>query len=274
MVSTNFEVFGEAVWHGGAALSRARPQNPAQAQQTFIRGMLDMPLQREPRNPLELAASLLLHVVLVAAVLIAPLLFTRTIDLRGFEETLLVAPRPPAAPPPARAEKIVKAAARSIPQQLAQPVLIPARIRIVHDESAPPDPNAIGVIGGVPGGVTGGVLGGVIGGADTIAPPPPASRATNEILRVGGDVKPPQALYSPPPAYPPLARVSKTEGVVVIDAVIDETGHVIEARAISGPALLLQAALMAVSQWRYQPTYLDGQAVSIRMHVTVKFRLE
>jgi hypothetical protein len=44
-------------------------------------------------------------------------------------------------------------------------------------------------------------------------------------------------------------------------------------RAISGPALLLEAALRAVSQWR-QRTHLDGQPVSIRMHVTVKFHLE
>lgn len=268
------EVFNEAVWHG-AALEPARPQITAQTQQTFIRGMLEMPLQKENRNPAKLVASLLFHILIVAALIITPLLFTRTIDLRGLENTFLVAPPPPPAAPPAQAEKVVKAVARPIPQQaLTQPVVIPAKIRIVHD-AAPPDPGTIGVIGGVPGGDANGVLGGVIGGTANIAPPPPpVAHHENEILRVGGDVKPPEVIYAPAPVYPPLARTTKTEGIVIIDAVIDQTGHVVEARAISGPGLLLEAALKAVSQWRYQPTYLDGQAVSIRMHVTVKFHLE
>jgi protein TonB len=270
------EVFNEAVWHG-AESAPARPQNPALAEQTFIRGMLETPTQEDHRNPLELAASLLLHILIVAAVFVAPLIFTRTIDLSKFNETFLVAPRPPAAAPaPAQVERVVKAAPRPMPQQaVTQPVAIPAQIRVVHDEAPPPDPGALGAVGGVPGGVPGGVLGGIIGGT-AIAPPPPPPPAhhAEEILRVGGDVKAPQVIYAPPPAYPALARTSRLEGVVVLDAVIDDSGHVVQARAISGPALLLHAALVAVAQWRYQPTILDGQPVSIRMHVTVKFHLE
>lgn len=269
------EVFNEAVWHGQAS-ALARPQHPPNAEQMFIRGMLEMPLQKENRNPAKLVASLLFHILIVAAVIIAPLLFTRTINLSGLENTFLVAPPPPPAAPPAQAAKVVRAVTRPIPQQaVTQPVVIPAKIRIIH-EAAPPDPATIGVIGGVPGGDAGGVLGGVIGGTGSIAPPPPPPQAQheNEILRVGGDVKPPQVIYAPAPVYPVLARTSHVEGVVIIDAVIDPTGHVVEARAISGPGLLLEAALRAVSQWRYQPTYLDGQVVSVRMHLTVKFHLE
>ena len=268
------EMFNEAVWHGGEN-QPSRSQSAALAQQTFVRGMLEMPLQEDHRNPAELVASVALHLLIVAAVLIAPLMFTRTIDLSKFDQMFLVAPKPPAAAPPAAAEKVVKAVSRPIPKQVVtQPVMIPAKIRMVHDEAPPPDPGAMGVIGGVPGGVAGGVLGGIIGGTGNIAPPPPPAHQEKEILRVGGDVKQPQVLYAPPPVYPALARTTRLEGIVVIDAVIDETGHVVEARAISGPALLLESALRAVAQWRYQPTYLDGQAVSIRMHVTVKFRLE
>jgi protein TonB len=271
-----FEFFTEAVWHG-SAISPPRVQNAAGGQQAFIRGMLEMPTQKDPRNPAELVVSLLLHVIIVAAVIIAPLLFAGTIDLSGFEQTFLVAPRPPAAaPPPARVEKAVKAISRPIRQQaITQPVLVPAKIRIVHGEAPPPDPDAMGVVGGVPGGVPGGVLGGIIGGTTNIAPPPPPpAHQTNEILRVGGDVKAPQLLYGPAPVYPALAKTTHLEGIVMIDAVVNESGRVVEERAISGSGLLLHAALLAVSQWRYQPTYLDGQAVSIRMHVTVKFRLE
>lgn len=269
------EVFNEAVWHGTEKLP-ARRQNAALAEQTFIRGMLEMPTQEDHRNPLELVASLLVHVLIVAAVIIAPLLFTRTIDLSGLEQTFLVAPRPPAAAPPPAAAEAVKAISRPIPQQaMTQPVMIPAKIRVVHDEAPAVDPNA-GVVGGVPGGVPGGVLGGIIGGTDTniAPPPPPPSHPANEIFRVGGDVKEPQVVYAPPPVYPPLARASHLEGTVIIDAVIDANGNVVQARVVSGPALLLQSALRAVAQWRYQPTILDGQPVSIRMHVTLHFHFE
>jgi protein TonB len=271
---TEIAVFDEAVWHGETP-SLANAQNNTEAQQAFIRGMLEMPTQEDTRNPLELAVSVLLHVVLVAAVIIAPLIFTRTIDLGRFEQTFLVAPAPPAAPPPAQAEKVVKTVSRPIPTQaITQPVVIPAKIRIVHD-AAPPDPGAPGVIGGVAGGDPNGVLGGIIGGTSTVAvPPPPPPAHHDEIYRVGGDVKPPQLVYGPAPIYPPLARTSRIEGTVLIDAIINDAGNVVEARAISGPGLLLHAALMAVSRWRYQPTYLDGQAVSIRMHVTVRFHLQ
>lgn len=272
---TEMAAFDEAVWHG-AAPPPAAAQSNSDAQQAFIRGMLEMPTHQETRNPLELAVSLLLHAMLIAAILIAPLIFTRTIDLSRFEQTFLVAPAPPAAPPPAQVGKAVKAVAQPIPTQaITQPVVIPAKIRIIHD-ATPPDPGTLGVIGGVPGGDLGGVLGGVIGGTNTIAvpPPPPPAHHDNEVYRVGGDVKPPQLLYGPAPVYPPLARASRIEGVVLIDAVINQDGNVVEARAISGPGLLMHAALVAVSQWRYQPTYLDGQVVSIRMHVTVRSHLQ
>jgi periplasmic protein TonB len=270
------EVFSEAIWHGNPN-APARTQDAAVGQQTFIRGMLETPTDEDNRNPLDLVVSLLLHLLIVGLLVIIPLLFTRTIDLSQFEQTFLVAPRPPAAaPPPAQAAKPVKAVARPIPQQaITQPVAIPAKVRVVHDEPPPPDAGAMGIEGGVPGGVPGGMLGGILGGTGNIAPPPPpAARPTHEILRVGGDVKEPQVIYAPQPVYPVLARTGRIEGVVIIDAVIDENGRVVQERAISGPALLMRAALDAVSRWRYQPTILDGQAVSIRMHVTVKFRLE
>jgi protein TonB len=75
------------------------------------------------------------------------------------------------------------------------------------------------------------------------------------------------------PPYSPVARAARIEGDVVVDAVIDEHGNVVRAHAISGPDVLIPAALAAVQQWKYAPTYLNGEAVSIGMNVTVQFRL-
>jgi periplasmic protein TonB len=276
MSTTTFEVFREAVWEGhpGSA-AEIHAQTQAQAQATFLKGMLEIPSQRERRNPLDWAVSLIVHIIVVAAVVLAPFFFTQVIDLRALQTTFLVAPAPPAAPPPpaAQVQKLTRPLPRMLPMShLTAPAVIPARIQIVHDE-APPDVGAGGVIGGIPGGQTGGVLGGIIGGVvdtkATIAPPSPV----RTILRVGGDVKQPQAISTPPPAYPAVAQAAKIEGVVVIDAVIDEHGDIVRAKAIEGPALLIGAALEAVSRWKYQPTYLDGQPVEIETHVEVHFHL-
>jgi len=53
--------------------------------------------------------------------------------------------------------------------------------------------------------------------------------------------------------------------------VIDEHGNVVQARAISGHPLLVPAALKAVLQWKYQPTTLNGQSISVLMQVQVHF---
>jgi len=93
------------------------------------------------------------------------------------------------------------------------------------------------------------------------------------VYRVGGDVKPPRAITIVPPIYSPIARAARAEGAVVVDAIIDEHGDVVQARAVSGPGLLMSAAVQAVAQWKYEPTYLDGTPVAIRMEVQVYFNL-
>ena len=62
-------------------------------------------------------------------------------------------------------------------------------------------------------------------------------------------------------------------GTVVIDAVINEQGDVVEMKVISGPPLLIQAAMDAVRRWKYEPTYLNDQPVPIALNVTVTFKL-
>jgi periplasmic protein TonB len=277
MHGANIGVFDEAVWQGNTAAPELHPRTTAEAQMTFVRGMLDMPTLRDTRNPAELVLSLVIHILIVGAVVLAPLLFTQVLDVHSFEAVFLVAPRPPAAPPPPAAPqtlRITRPLARVLDtSKITAPAVIPAKVKIVADE-APPDLGA-GVSGGVVGGVPGGVLGGIIGGTTdnvkTIAPPPPPER---RILRVGGDVKPPIPISTPQPLYPPVAKAAHTEGLVVIDAIIDEQGNVVQAKVVEGPPLLVAAALEAVAKWRYAPTYLNGQAVAIRTHIQVMFHLQ
>ena len=95
-----------------------------------------------------------------------------------------------------------------------------------------------------------------------------------EPLAVGGDVKPAKMISSVPPVYPSLARSQHISGDVKIDALIDVNGHVTSMKVISGPALLHQAAMDALHQWKYRPATLDGKPVPMHLTITLQFRLQ
>jgi protein TonB len=59
----------------------------------------------------------------------------------------------------------------------------------------------------------------------------------------------------------------------MLAATISRTGTIENLRVISGPALLQQAALNAVSTWLYRPYLLDGQPVEVETTVNVSFTL-
>jgi protein TonB len=75
------------------------------------------------------------------------------------------------------------------------------------------------------------------------------------------------------PSYPPLARETHTGGTVVLAATISKEGTIINLRIVSGTPMLQQAALDAVSQWRYRPYLLNGQPVDVETTVNVIFTL-
>lgn len=75
------------------------------------------------------------------------------------------------------------------------------------------------------------------------------------------------------PVYPQMARNARVSGTVVIQATISKSGTIENYRAISGPAMLRQAALDAVKTWRFRPYLLDGQPVEVDTTVNVVFNL-
>jgi protein TonB len=91
-------------------------------------------------------------------------------------------------------------------------------------------------------------------------------------LPVGGDVKAAQLIKSVPPIYRPNASQQSISGEVQIDALIDSSGNVAAVKALSGPAILRTAALVAVKQWKFSPALLDGQPTAMHLTVTLRFR--
>jgi TonB family protein len=92
-------------------------------------------------------------------------------------------------------------------------------------------------------------------------------------VRVGSGVTPPKRIHWVAPIYPPIALSARVQGVVIIEAVIDATGAVTDAKVIRPVALLDDAALDAVRQWRFTPTELNGVPVPVITTLTVNFTL-
>jgi len=86
------------------------------------------------------------------------------------------------------------------------------------------------------------------------ANPQPAAKVAGGVLNGG-------ALNKIKPAYPAAARAAGASGTVEVRIVIDETGKVIWARAVSGHPQLRQPAEDAAWQTKFSPTILSGQPV-------------
>lgn len=232
---------------------------------------------------LDIVISLTVNITMLAVPVLAGLYFTDTINLKQFAATFLIAPPPPPPPPPAPAVVAVRTApTRHVFEnagKLLAPTVIPRNVAEIKEAPIPSDADGAGMIGGVPGGVAGGsmggVIGGVIGGVKTavVAPIAPKENKPKEPVRVGGRVREPQLIKRVEPFYPELARQTHLQGQVVIDAILDENGNVVEMKVVSGHPLLLQSALNAVRQWKYRPTYLNDMPVPVQLIITVTFRL-
>ena len=103
---------------------------------------------------------------------------------------------------------------------------------------------------------------------------PPPSPGPKPILKpVSGGVLNGTAIYLPPPTYPDAAKRMRTQGVVTVDVVLDETGKVVAANASSGPAILRDAAVQAAMKAKFSPTKLSGQPVKVSGVINYKFAL-
>jgi TonB family protein len=75
------------------------------------------------------------------------------------------------------------------------------------------------------------------------------------------------------PVYPQAAKNKHISGIVLMQVTIDEEGDVEEITPISGPPLLVPAAMAAVQEWKYSPMFINGNPVPIIGRVTVSFQL-
>lgn len=92
-------------------------------------------------------------------------------------------------------------------------------------------------------------------------------------IRVGGNVQRSRMIANPPPIYPKAAKEAGIQGKVRLQALVGTDGKIKELEVVSGPEELIQAALDAVRQWRYQPTLLNGIPVEVSTTIDVIYTL-
>jgi periplasmic protein TonB len=241
----------------------------------FDEMVVSSPSGKKTNKPWTVVLSMLFQVGFLAVLILIPLIYTEALP-KTMMATLLVAPPPPPPPPPPPIAQVVHVK----PQvhlmdagKLVTPKVIPKEIKIIKEDA--PDMSSMGAVGGVAGGVAGGQMGGVIGGVigGVGGAPPPPKPVQQGRIKQGGNVQAAKLVNKVQPNYPPLARQTRISGTVRLHAIIAKNGTVEQLEVMSGHPLLVQAALDAVRQWRYQPTQLNGEAVEVDTTIDVIFSL-
>jgi TonB family protein len=107
-------------------------------------------------------------------------------------------------------------------------------------------------------------------------PPPPATTPAPVVPKV---IRSPQVLnsiatYLPKPIYPPLAKQIRLQGVVNVQVLVDETGRVVSAKAVSGHTFFINEAQKAALQARFSPAKIGDQPVKVSGVISYNFILQ
>jgi periplasmic protein TonB len=106
------------------------------------------------------------------------------------------------------------------------------------------------------------------------APPPPPAPSPVKKTTISGGVLNGKAVSKPPLVYPAVAKAARVSGAVNVQVVVDETGKVVSATAVSGHPLLRQAAQQAAYGWRFSPTLLSGVPVKVTGTIVFNYTLQ
>jgi periplasmic protein TonB len=243
--------------------------------------MFDLIEGREKHLPSHATVPLLLSTLaqgtVIALVALLPLLYVtdRLPEVPTMMAFVASLPAPPPPPPPPVAAKAKpdppKTGAAPAENQSIAPLEEPARISELPDDEG----FTIGVPGGVEGGLPEGIVGGIVGGLPEAPPPPPPPPAPKAPVRIGGQIRPPQLLKRLEPEYPALAVAAAIQGVVILEATVNEEGAVTDVKVLrSVHPLLDREADRVVRQWRYSPVVLNDIPVPFILTVTLSFALE
>lgn len=200
-------------------------------------------------KPSRLDRAALRRALVIAAVLHVAVLFARLpafgpdpvrIDAPQQQEMKVQFLKPPP-PPPKAPQKPVEPVEKKVPRpdptpEEPEPEVVPAPPEVVDE--APPAP---------------------------VVAPAPVETGPVRVSPGQG----PGLIKRVEPHYPPVAQSARLEGVVVLDAIIDKEGRVVDIKVLrEANPMFTQSAVAALRQWRYTPGPRD-----VILTVTVSFTL-
>jgi protein TonB len=263
-----------------AAPAPFAPREPPGDEEIFHSLVLSNPAPRQGRRALPVSATL--HVLIIAAFVLIPLYWSDALpDHPAYLDAIFInLPRAAAAPLPKGREDGATPKQRPKQETPQQPQKIPdfqQPVEVPNDK--PPDPtpgldkqgDPGGSDNGTPDGMKGGVDGGVVGGDP--------SGVVGGCIWCDGNgtvMNPdefPRLLTQTKPIYPQDAFVKKVEGTVIVEALVDATGHVANARVVKSIPVLDAAAIAAVRQWIFAPARHHGVPVQTIIRAPIQFRI-
>lgn len=123
--------------------------------------------------------------------------------------------------------------------------------------------------------LAGPALGLLLCAAAAVAAEPASPAAGKPPHRVEGEVTPPEKISGNPPLYTEMARRARVQGVVTLEAILDEEGNVTQVRVLQGlPMGLDKAAVEAVRSWKFKPATLAGKPVKVYYTLTIHFEVD
>jgi protein TonB len=214
-------------------------------------------------------ASLAFNGSILLALVLVPLLFPQALPRQMISYLLdIPAPQPASEPKPqARLEHATVIQSEMDGSHIFAPSKIPPQIAMVERLEVLPKIDI-----GDWGSTSGNASGDNPFGSESHRPV--VRRDTNTPVRVPSTIVAGLLVQKTIPGYPPIARATRTQGTVVLEATISKAGTIENLRVDSGPAMLQQAALDAVKTWHYRPYLLNGEPVEVETTVNVVFTLD
>jgi protein TonB len=219
------------------------------------------------KTPQRMVIALGVNVSILTALLVFPLVYPESLSGHLLRDVLYVPPVP-VAPAVARTVQVERSTVEtvSLRNPFEAPTKIPGKISMDAEPALSDAGNSSTLMD---------VIGAPAASTNVFhaAPAHVVVQAAAKSVKISGGVAEGRLLFHPTPAYPVIAKVSRTEGTVVLAATIDHEGKIANLRVMSGPAMLQEAAVLAVSQWRYRPYMLNNQPVDVETTVNVVFSL-
>jgi TonB family protein len=82
---------------------------------------------------------------------------------------------------------------------------------------------------------------------------------------------PPVKVEDARPVYPPIAAAYELSGTVILEAIVDERGRVVQPRILRSIPVFDHSVLDALRRWEFQPAVVDGVPRRTVITVTARF---